>query len=187
MECPPIAFFGTPVTSTPKGLQTKKVLKISTPKVSYLSEVKKSSQINANEKCSKWLEKIDKIIHPKEMSMKEEEDTKSLLKYPVGKYWKSLDTIVDVHPIINNLKPTYFISIPNNAEQVGLSHDLQRILGAEIDEILSTTSLKENSCDVETEKSVTKYALIKPADEETSNDTLVEAIVYSGAKEILII
>lgn len=105
---------------------------------------------------------------------------------PSGEYWSRLETIAEIHEIPEDLKPTYFLNVPNNARQVGTSSKLQNILGHEIDKILSETPdeiLSTNPSDINTVK---KYVYIKPKNEQEDENALLEAIFYDGNQEVLI-
>lgn len=94
--------------------------------------------------------------------------------------FKRLETIAEVHNISEDFSPTEFISIPNNARQNCKSKELQEILGREIDSII------KHKEEVGDDNDLKKYVFIKPKEEHNDHNSLVEAIVFNGNKEILI-
>lgn len=89
--------------------------------------------------------------------------------------------MADVHKSPKDKSSTAFISVPNNARQVGTPEMLQKILGNEINSIIS----EKSSIEIDSSDAAVKYVFIKPWNERCDKNSLAEAIVYTGSKECL--
>lgn len=99
----------------------------------------------------------------------------------VGKYWTPITTIAEVHDVPEEFKPSKFISVPSNAQQMGISDEMQKVLGQEVDEIISESD-SENSLN-----SSSPYLFIKSKQDHNNTESLLEAILYSKSEERLCI
>ena len=170
IECPS---FGSPQSkSTP-------IKKDSVP-VIPANSIKKALFHSENEKPKKQLSTDRKDILDVFVEKKQPKIDENMIQIDdevrVGKYWTPIRTIAEVHDIPKDFKPSKYITVPSNVHQMGISDELQKVLGQEIDEIISESDSEGilNS----------SYLVIKPKDH-NNTDSLLDSILYSSSEERL--
>lgn len=95
----------------------------------------------------------------------------------IGKYWNKITTIAQVHNIPEDIESAQYINVPNNAKELGVSQEMLKVLGNEVDEIMSESDSDSNP------GTAKPYLYIKSKEEYTNDESLIEAILFSSSNE----
>lgn len=100
----------------------------------------------------------------------------------IGKYWNFVTTIAEVHEIPKDCEPTpSIICVPNNAEQLGVSYEMQKVLNDVVNDILNESL----DSDISSATS-SPHLYIKSKEGHYNDESLIEAILFSSNERLCV-
>lgn len=181
IECPS---FGSPQMQSTPNSNFKLPLKKNTLPVNYAKKVlfhyenEKPTSQSTNQK-EKKVTKLDNLVEKNEPGKNEEVKIQIDEEACASKYWKKVTTIAEIHKIPEDYEPTQYIKVENNAKEMGVSVEMMKVLGHEVDEIMSESS----DSDLSNTATSKPYLFIKSKESYSDDESLIEAILFSNSSE----